>query len=192
MESEITPFKIAGHTSGQIVYIIQNTLRCPFYIFSTNIQRRFQVETCTTGEYLVLNTARGEIRVNRNDIIHFPDGIIGFEDYTEFAIFDIKGCEPFKSMLSVKEGGPDFVVLEPLRIFEDYSAFVSNIPRKQTDLGNPTDMVLLSIVTLAEKPENITVNLRGPIFLNLKTRNARQVVLSDDRCKTKVPLLVQG
>lgn len=150
------------------------------------------METCTTGEYLVLNTARGEIRVNRNDIIHFPDGIIGFEDYTEFAIFDIKGCEPFKSMLSVKEGGPDFVVLEPLRIFEDYSAFVSNIPRKQTDLGNPTDMVLLSIVTLAEKPENITVNLRGPIFLNLKTRNARQVVLSDDRCKTKVPLLVQG
>lgn len=139
-----------------------------------------------------MKTARGEIRVDRNDVIHFPDGLIGFEEYTEFAIFDIKGCEPFKSMLSLAEGGPDFVVMEPLKIFEDYSDFVSQVPQTQSDLGNSIDMVLLSIVTIAEKPENTTVNLRGPIFLNLKTRSARQVVLPDDRCKTRVPLLVQG
>ena len=150
------------------------------------------MKVCNSGECLVLKTPRGEIRVDRNDVIHFPEGLFGFEDFTDFAIFDITGCEPFKSMLSVREGGPDFVVLEPLKVFDDYSTFVSQIPQNQPDLGNPADMVLLSIVTLAETPENITVNLRGPIFLNLKTRSARQVVLPDDRCKTRVPLLAQG
>ncbi len=150
------------------------------------------METDNSGEYLVIKTSRGEIRVDRTEVIHFPDGLIGFEDYTDFAIFDIKGCEPFKSMLSVAEGGPDFVVLEPLRVFEDYSSFVADIPRQQTDLGSSVDTVLLSIVTLADKPENTTVNLRGPIFLNLKTRSARQVDIPDDRCKTRVPLLAQG
>ena len=150
------------------------------------------METCNSRKYMVLKTHRGDIRVDRNDVIHFPEGLFGFEDFTDFAIFDIKGCEPFKSMLSVKEGGPDFVVLEPLKVFEDYSTFVSQIPQNQSDLENPVDMVLLSIVTLSERPENITVNLRGPIFLNLKTRSARPVVLPDDRCKTRVPLLAQG
>jgi flagellar assembly factor FliW len=147
------------------------------------------VETCTAEESLVINTTRGEVRVDRKDVIHFPEGLIGFEQYTDFAIFDITGCEPFKSMLSVQEGGPNFVVLEPVRVFRDYSA---QIPQHQSELVNPIDTVLLSIVTLADKPENITVNLRGPIFLNLKTRKARQVVLTDDRFKTKVPLLAQG
>jgi flagellar assembly factor FliW len=150
------------------------------------------MEICNSGEYLVLKTQRGEIRVDRNDVIHFPEGLFGFENFTDFAIFDIKGCEPFKSMLSVTEGGPDFVVLEPLEVFEDYSTYVSQATQNQPDMDSPADMVLLSIVTLAENPENITVNLRGPIFLNLKTRSARQVVLPDDRCTTRVHLLAQG
>lgn len=146
--------------------------------------------TCSLEKHAVIKTSRGEIRVDEKDIIHFPEGLIGFEEYTDFVVFDIKGCEPFKSMLSVKEGGPDFVVLEPLRIFDDYAPFVIPVSSERRDLGDPLDLVLLSIVTLDEKPENITVNLRGPIFLNLKTRNARQVVLHDERCKTKYPLLV--
>lgn len=142
-------------------------------------------------ERVIIRTSRGEIEVNSTDIIHFPEGLIGFEEYRDFIIFDLKDCYPFKSMLSVSEGGPDFVVLEPLEVFEDYAPYVSSIPAGHSDLGSPSDLVLLSIVTLAERPEDITVNLRGPIFLDLKSRSARQVVVPDDHCTTKMPLLAR-
>ncbi|MHB9027983.1 MAG: flagellar assembly protein FliW [Candidatus Latescibacterota bacterium] len=138
---------------------------------------------------VVIKTPHGEVEVNTKNIVHFPDGLIGFEEYTDFAIFDLKDCPPFKSLLSIKEGGPDFVVLEPLEFFEDYASCVADIPYEGPELGSPYDLALLSIVTLAERPEEITVNLRGPIFLNRITRFARQVVIPDDRFQTKEPLL---
>ena len=144
------------------------------------------------GDRVVIRTSRGEVEVDARDVIHFPEGLIGFETYTDFVIFDLKDCQPFKSMLSVREGGPDFVVLDPLEIFEDYAPYVAGVPVEQPELGSPYDLVLLSIVTLAERPEEITVNLRGPIFLNRQTHHAKQVVLSDDRCRTKMPLLVHS
>ncbi len=144
------------------------------------------------GERITIKTGRGIMEVDRSRIVHFPEGIIGFEGYTDFVILDIKDCPPFKSMLSVVEGGPDFVVIEPLSIFEDYASMTSSVPLDATGIGDPVDLVLLSIVTLSDKPDDVTVNLRGPIFLDLKTRLAKQVIIPDDRCRTKVPLLVRN
>jgi len=146
---------------------------------------------CSDGR-VKIKTSREGIEINSRDIIHFPDGLIGFEEYTDFIIFDLKDCSPFKSMLSVREGGPDFVVFEPLGIFKDYALHVTGASLAYPDLGNPGDQALLSIVTLAERPEEITVNLRGPIFLNYKTRRARQVIVSDDRFQTREPLFPYG
>ncbi len=142
-------------------------------------------------QLITIRTKRGTMDVERSRIVHFPEGIIGFEDYTDFVILDIKDCPPFKSMLSVREGGPDFVVIEPLPIFEDYAAVASSVPFAETGIDDPVNLVLLSIVTLSDNPDNVTVNLRGPIFLDLKTRRAKQVIIPDDRCRTKVPLLVR-
>ena len=142
-------------------------------------------------QLITIRTKRGTMDVERSRIVHFPEGIIGFEDYTDFVILDIKDCPPFKSMLSVREGGPDFVVIEPLPIFEDYAVVASSVPFAETGIDDPVNLVLLSIVTLSDNPDNVTVNLRGPIFLDLKTRRAKQVIIPDDRCRTKVPLLVR-
>jgi flagellar assembly factor FliW len=144
------------------------------------------------GDRISIATSRGDIEVDSSEIVHFPEGLIGFEDWTDFAILDIKDCPPFKSMLSVGEGGPDFVVIEPMLVFDDLAPLLENLPRDAAVSDTaPDDMVLLSIVTLSDRPEDITVNLKGPIVLDLRTRSARQVIFPDDRCKTKVPLLIR-
>ena len=129
--------------------------------------------------------------VDKKDIIHFPEGLPGFEEFTDFIIFDIKDCKPFKSMLSVKEGGPDFVVVDPFLIFKDYSPVYLSTYHEKLDLEEPTELAVLSIVTLAETPADMTVNLRGPILLNFTTRHAKQVVLPDDCYSTRVTLAVR-
>jgi len=148
------------------------------------------MEMGSTGDRITIPTSHGDIVVNRPDIIHFPEGLIGFEEYTNFVILDIKNCAPFKSMLSIREGGPDFVVIEPMLVFEDYTPFTAGLSLDVTAPGETMDsLVLLSIATLSDRPEDITVNLRGPILLNLRTRCAKQVVIPDDRFRTKVPLV---
>ena len=145
--------------------------------------------TCTDSEVISLKTTNGTLKVEKKNLIHFPLGLYGFEEFTDFALFDIKDCKPFRSMLSVQEGGPDFVVVEPHLIFDDYNPLESIGPLNEIGIGETVEIVILSIVTLAEKPEDITVNLRGPIFLNLTTRKAKQIVLQDDTYPTKMPIM---
>ncbi len=48
-----------------------------------------------------IKTSKGTIEVDRSAVVHFPDGILGFEDYTDFVILDINNCAPFKSMRQI-------------------------------------------------------------------------------------------
>ena len=144
-----------------------------------------------TEDCISIKTSHGIRQVSKKDIIHFLEGLLGFAEYTDFVIFDIKDCEPFKSMLSVVEGGPDFIVVEPISIFEDYSPLDYFSSSEELGIGDPAELVVLSIVTLAEDPEDSTVNLRGPLFVNLSSKLARQIVLPDDRHSSRVPLLVK-
>jgi len=132
-----------------------------------------------------IQTSGGIRYVNKNDIIRFPEGLLGFRDAKEYAFFDINDCEPFKSMLSVKENGPDFVVVETRTIIGDYSPLDSLSSFEQVDLGSPMELVVLSIVTLSEKPEDITINLRAPLLVNLATSQGKQVILDDERYQTR-------
>ena len=142
-----------------------------------------------TEENIQIKTSHGVKYVNKKDVIHFSEGLPGFEDYYDFVIFDIKNCEPFKSMLSVKDGGPDFIVVDPFQIFQDYLPQNILLFMKDLNIKTSLELKVLSIVTLAEKSEDITVNLRGPIFLNPASHMAKQVILPDDRYSTRVPLV---
>ncbi len=137
-----------------------------------------------------IETSGGIRYVDRKNIISFEEGLLGFPDAKEFVFFDITECEPFKSMLSVQKNGPDFVVVETGLVFPEYNPlpYVSDV---NVSIGNADDLVILSIVTLAEQPEDITANLSGPLLINLKTGKGRQVVLSDERFKTRQPMLVE-
>ena len=140
-------------------------------------------------DIITIRTSQGEKQAYRTDIIHFPRGLFGFGRYTDFVIFDILDCPPFKSMLSVEEGGPDFVVMEPMDVFENYQplADAENLTKLGMDAG--AEIAVLSIVTLADNPRQATVNLRGPIVIDLATNRACQIALADERYSTREPLL---
>ena len=138
-----------------------------------------------------IRTSGGIRNVSKKDIIHFPEGLLGFREYTDFVIFDVKDCEPFKSMLSVVEGGPDFVVVEPISIFKNYSPLDYFSSLNELDIDVPVELVVLSIVTLSEEPKNTTVNLRGPLFVNLTLNLAKQIVLPDEQYSARVSLMVE-
>ena len=149
------------------------------------------MESGAKSEIITLKTSHGTIAVEKKNLINFPEGMYGFEEYCDFAFFDIKGCKPFRSMLSVQEGGPDFVIVEPGLIFNDYNPLDALNSLDEIGLGDPLELVILAIVTIAENPEDITVNLRGPIFFNLTNRQAQQIILPDETYSTKTPIMIE-
>jgi len=147
-------------------------------------------QACVCDDAVVtIKTSQGEKQVHRSDIVQFPDGLFGFSRYTDYVIFDIIGCPPFKTMLSVVEGGPDFVVVEPLSVFSDYRPVENCESLAGLGIDTRSEIVVLSIVTLTDDPRETTVNLRGPIILNTANNHARQIALADDAYSTRESFL---
>ncbi len=101
------------------------------------------------GERITFKTGRGIMEVDRSRIVHFPEGIIGFEGLYRFCHSRYQGLPSVQKHVVGRGGGPDFVVIEPLSIFEDYASMTSSVPLDATGIGDPVDLVLLSIVTLS-------------------------------------------
>ena len=62
-----------------------------------------------------LDTIRfGELEIKEEDIIEFPEGILGFEDMKKFVIFQMEEGSPLMWMQSVEEAALAFIVIKQL------------------------------------------------------------------------------
>jgi len=131
----------------------------------------------------------GEQEVARDKVITFPDGIPGFEAHKLYALFDDPQNVPFQWLLSTELSRLGFVVVDPAFFWPDYAPRISKDDLRSLDVTEEEDMVIYSIVTLADDPAEVTVNLSGPVLLNSANRKARQLALLDDRYTTKHKIL---
>lgn len=131
----------------------------------------------------------GEQETTEDKVISFPDGLPGFEQYQEFALFEDQQSEPFQWFLSIENEELGFVVINPLYIWPDYDPKISKEDLKSLEISNPEDILIYSIVTLSDEPSKVTTNLSGPILINTSNRKARQLALLDDRYTTKHKIL---
>lgn len=131
----------------------------------------------------------GDQEVERDKLISFPDGIPGFEAYKAYALFDDPDSEPFQWLLSIDNPRLGFVVVNPLFIWADYDPKISRDDLRTLEVEKPEEILLFCIVTLADDPSQVTVNLSGPLVVNSVKRKARQLALLDDRYVTKHKIL---
>ena len=131
----------------------------------------------------------GEIEVNESKILHLPEGIIGFPDFTRAALLDHQPNSPFRWLQAVDHPELAFVVIDPLTLVPDYPLDqLRDIIAKDNDC--PEDIVAAAITTVPQPPAPITVNLTAPIVFDYKKKSGAQVILHDPRFKTR-HLLVQ-
>jgi flagellar assembly factor FliW len=110
-----------------------------------------------------------------------PEGLIGFEAYQQAELLYQPDNLPF---LWLKLAGPDdvmhFVVIEPGGIVPGYEPELFDEHAAALGLTGSADAMVLNIVTLQhQNPLEATVNLVGPIIINRRTREGRQVVISN-------------
>jgi flagellar assembly factor FliW len=114
-------------------------------------------------------------------VFQFPMGLPGFPDDRRFVLARVPQEAPFAWLTSLDHSELSFIVVEPRHVLQEFTFDVDD--EALASIGNPSplDTALLLIVRIAsDGTPRLLANLRAPILLNLRSRVARQVILSDD------------
>lgn len=111
----------------------------------------------------------GEFTYTKDQIITFPNGLLGFSDFKEYVLKSNPDTEPIKWLLSVEDGGPELALIDPDIINSQYS--VQNVVLDERSLQklrceNPDMLKRFAIITLPDNIRHMSINLRTPVFIN--------------------------
>lgn len=156
--------------------IIEPEYRIPKFI--TESEEKVRIRTKTFGETPVC----------ASQIFSFPDGILGFNYVNGFAFLQEDGA-PFIWMQALNEPDLSFVTIEPESFIDSYDLAVSQSDLDCVNEKNIENVKVLFIVTIPQNPSEMTVNLQGPVILNLDARIGRQAINLSDKYKTRHSIL---
>ena len=123
----------------------------------------------------------GEVTIDDEKMIHFPNGIVGFPELTDFALIHDaeKGNQGgIRWLQSVQEPNFAMPVVDPLVIRTDYNPNVDDELLKV--IGDGDNLLVLVTITVPTDLKKMSINLKAPLVVNVDTRKAVQVVLEDD------------
>ncbi|MBI2470972.1 MAG: flagellar assembly protein FliW [Planctomycetes bacterium] len=144
----------------------------------------------TEGSKVNLSTNRfGNLSIEKENIITLEQGLLGFEELKQFVIVAIEECLPFEWLVSVEDPVVAFPILNPALFFSDYKPSLSEDDLASLDIKKEKDVETFCIVTLGKKPEDVTLNLKGPLLINMKNKMGKQIVLTEDFYSLHHPLV---
>lgn len=128
----------------------------------------------------IKTTRFGQVEIDETLIITVPEGILGFEDFTRYIILDHLDKEsPFKWFQSIDDPSLAFVITDPLIFVPTYKAKVPKEEVSSIDLSDASKALIVVIVNIKRDHSEITVNLQGPIVINVEKKLAKQMVIRD-------------
>lgn len=133
----------------------------------------------------------GEIDIDDDKIIRFEDGVIGFEEYHNYAlIYDEEKRKNTKGgimwLQCMDEPDLAFPVADPLHIYPGYNPVVEDEWLASIgEFKDVDDIFLLSILTVPSDITKVTANLKAPLIINTITRKACQTIVNNEEYEIK-------
>lgn len=130
----------------------------------------------------------GEIEIGEEKIIHFENGLFGFEQYKDYTIlFDVDSeKEPFFSWLQcVTEQELAFPVVNPLKVQDDYNPLVEDELLASLGEMEEDDLLVLLLATVPRDVKKTSVNMKAPLVINAGTRRGIQIIAENQDYEIK-------
>ncbi len=124
----------------------------------------------------------GSINYEAQDIIKFPNGLFGFEEYREFLLIKNEGNDIFLFLQSITEPGLTFILIDPKSVMKEYELRVDEETLNDLDSNHVWDF---AIVTIPEDPKEMVMNLMGPILIDIKNQIGKQIISSHPEYSTR-------
>lgn len=132
--------------------------------------------------------ALGTVSIVEKQIIELEQGFYGFAEYHRFALIDAPQ-KPFIWVQSMDSAELAFLAIDPFIFMPDYEIDVDDSMLSPLRVESPSDVVVLSLVTIPQDGGPVTANLQGPLMINKKNNRALQAILTDPRWGTKHSLV---
>lgn len=124
---------------------------------------------------------RGEVEYTESDVIHFEESMYGFDGLRDFLLIGNSEEElPFHWLQSIEDSNLTFVITDPFLFVEEYDFELDEFTTEQLQLEDIGDLVVYTTVIIPENVEEVTVNLKSPIIINIRTKKAKQIILKED------------
>lgn len=141
----------------------------------------------STETKLTINGTRfGDIDFENRDILEFSDGLIGFPNVHRFILLNPREDGVFRWLQSLEEPSLAFLLVDPSVYVPDYGPTLSASDANALELTPETPRIVYTTANIPRgKPEEMTINLAGPILINGLTQKAKQVVVEDAAYTTR-------
>lgn len=125
----------------------------------------------------------GEVELSDDKILDFPNGLIGFESFTKFAIIfdeEVEGTTRISWLQSLEEPLLALPVVDPLAIVGEYVPMIED--ELLEPLGNPADedLLFLLAMTVPSDMTKVTANMKAPIIINATTKKGAQLIVENE------------
>ncbi len=113
------------------------------------------------------------------EVVHFPEGLPGFETCRRFVVVTATSFEPFCSLQGQGPGAPAFVTIDPRYVVPDFDCALDPTDRARLQLAaddSPEHPPLLWLAVVTATDAGATVNLRAPIVINPQAMRGVQLV----------------
>ena len=126
-----------------------------------------------------IHTTRfGCLQVAASDVIRFPAGLPGLNDCTSWALLADAHNEALGWLQSLDHGDVALAVVSPRQFVPDYELRVGRGELGPTLCDCLDELHLLAIVSTGER--GITLNLKAPLVIHLRSGIGRQVISNAD------------
>lgn len=126
------------------------------------------------------------------ETITFRDGLLGFADCRAFTLLATER-ESLFWLQSLEHEPLAFLLLDPFTFFEDFTVDLDPADARALGAVNASDIAVLAIVTLpTAEGEPCTANLVGPLAINLRNGQARQLILRNPAYGVRCPVDLKG
>ncbi len=140
---------------------------------------------------IIKTKAFGEVEITEDKIITFPGGIIGFPDLKRFTLLhdEEKGVSAgIRWLQSLEEPGFAMTVMDPLVVKEDYNPEIDDELLSGIGEVSPDNLLVLVTVRVPSDLKQMSVNLQGPIVINVDERKACQIIVDTDVYPVRFPI----
>ncbi len=138
----------------------------------------------------VRTTRFGVLQISDDRLIHIPKGLLGFSQFTRYALLEPGSDAAFFWLQCVDEPSLAFVVTDPSLFVADYSVPIRPEQMGEMGLAKLEDAQVFVIVNKVE--QMLTGNLQGPLVINTVNKIGEQMVLAEKRWTTRHPLVRVG
>lgn len=132
----------------------------------------------------------GELQFDESSVLHFPDGLFGFEEEKEFLLLPFSDDADYLLCLqSAKTPHLAFTLINPFMLWAEYKPQLGAEDLRKLGLACSEDGCYYALCRVEKPVSESMVNLRCPVVINDITRQARQIILEEYEMRCKLSSL---